>query len=300
MDGPGAEPPAGFEGAVDHAHQRYQSANYESVAEMLPALIIAADDVGDVSLYAQEIRSSAYVVAAKLLTKVGEVELAWVCADRAAAAATIADSVPAKSAAAYQLVCALLAAGEGSAAERLALQAAEQLTTSQRTFREPDLLSYAGALWLISAVIAARRGDRGDADRRLIQADELAARLGRDANHGWTAFGPTNVAIHRLSAAEDVDDPVAALKLGSSIDIDALPAGLRGRRGEVHVNMAWAHATLRNDDDAVSHLLAVERTAPELLKVNGVSAAAIEDLLHRERRIRTPELRGIAQRAGIS
>ena len=29
----------------------------------------------------------------------------------------------------------------------------------------------------------------------------LAEQLGEDANHAWTAFGPTNVAIHRVSAA---------------------------------------------------------------------------------------------------
>jgi len=46
------------------------------------------------------------------------------------------------------------------------------------------LVSVAGALWLIAAIIAARRTHRTDAWTRLDQADRLAGLLGEDANHG--------------------------------------------------------------------------------------------------------------------
>ncbi|TDE09683.1 helix-turn-helix domain-containing protein [Jiangella asiatica] len=286
--------------AVRHAELEYQAANYAAVARMLPSLIKTAGTVGDASRSVQESRSSSYAVAAKLLTKVGEAELAWVCADRAATAAMIADSTGAKSAAAYQLVGAMLAAGENPSAERLAVQTAEQLTRSRRTLHEPVLLSRTGALWLISAVIAARRGDQAEANQRLAQAEGLGERLGRNANHGWTAFGPTNVIIHRLSAATEIGDPKAVLRLAGLIDTETLPIGLRGRRAQVHVNLAWAHAQLRDDAAAVGQLQALERTAPEMLCFDGVTEDVIRDLLRRDRHIRTPALRQIAQLAGIT
>jgi hypothetical protein len=43
--------------------------------------------------------------------------------------------------------------------------------------------------------------------RRLHHADELAWRLGTDCNIGWTWFGPTNVMIHRVSAAVALGEP---------------------------------------------------------------------------------------------
>jgi len=72
---------------------------------------------------------------------------------------------------------------------------AERLTPYVQS-DEPSLLSITGALWLIGAVIAGRNTDRAQAWRRFDQADALAQLLGTDANYAWTAFGPTNVAIH--------------------------------------------------------------------------------------------------------
>ncbi|NDL60190.1 helix-turn-helix domain-containing protein [Phytoactinopolyspora mesophila] len=297
---PVAVPLAEREAAVREAELDYQAANYEAVAWKLPGLIKAASVAGDASRSMQESCSSTYAVAAKLLTKVGEAELAWVCADRAATAAMVADSTSAKSAAAYQLVGAMLAAGEKEPAECLAVRTAERLTASRRTLDEPELLSRTGALWLISAVIAARRGDLVETDQRLAQAESLGERLGRNANHGWTAFGPTNVVIHRLSAAMEVGDPRKVLRLADSLDPETLPVGLRGRRAQVHLNLAWAHAQLRNDDAAVVQLQALDRTAPELLRFNGVSTNVIRELLRRERHGRIAALRPIARRAGVS
>lgn len=284
---------------VRRAQLGYQGAAYDTVAQMLPAMIAAVEARAGESARSQELRALTYIVAAKLLTKVGEAQLAWLCADRAAAAAAMAESLPAQSAAAYQVVCAMLAVGDIARAEDLAVTFAERFT-SPRALGDPELLSHAGALWLVSAIVAARRGDASASTERLTRADELGARLGLNANYGWTAFGPVNVAIHRLSAAKESGDPRKVLALGSAIDAAALPAGLKGRRAEVHVNLAWAHTRLRHDSEAVHHLRMVEGVAPELLRFNRVGAAAIRDLLSREKRSRTPALRAVAHRAGLA
>ncbi|WP_157987786.1 helix-turn-helix domain-containing protein [Jiangella endophytica] len=285
--------------AVRRAQQGYQGAAYDAVAQMLPDMITAVDAHASESVRAQELRAQTYIVAAKLLRKAGEAQLAWISADRAAAAASVSESPAAQSAAAYQVVCAMLAMGDAARAEDLAMTFVERFA-SPRALRDPELLSHAGALWLVSSVIAARNGDRSASIERLALADELGTRLGLNANYGWTAFGPVNVAIHRLSAAKETGDPNEVLELGGAIDADALPAGLKGRRAEVHINMAWAHTQLRNDPAAVRHLQGVENVAPELLSFNRVGAGVIHDLLGREDKSRTPGLRALARRAGVA
>jgi hypothetical protein len=172
---------------------------------------------------------SAYVVTAKLLTKFGVGDLALLASNRCATAAVDADSLDAKGLAAYQVVCALLRADRPDDAEPLAVAMAEEVQRGARSDR-PISVSVAGALWLIAAVIAGRRTDRGEAWQRLERAERLAAVLGRDANFGWTAFGPTNVAIHRVSVAAELGDAGEALHAAAAVEPGRLPEGLNSRR----------------------------------------------------------------------
>lgn len=86
------------------------------VVRQLPELIMLIDGIPRLAV-ADERRDalciyvSAYVGAAKLLTKLGVTDLAVVAADRAAAIAVEADSLSARGMAAYQVVCALLREG---------------------------------------------------------------------------------------------------------------------------------------------------------------------------------------------
>jgi hypothetical protein len=65
----------------------------------------------------------------------------------------------------------------------------------------PEFLSVYGTLFLTGSMAAARDNDRATTRTFLAAADESAKRLGRVANHLWAAFGPTNVAIHRVATA---------------------------------------------------------------------------------------------------
>src|SRR5215204_1555536 len=64
--------------------------------------------------------------------------------------------------------------------------------------------------------------------------------LGRNDNRLWTAFGPANVAIHELSVQVALGDARRAFQLSETLDTDGLPAVLRGRRSQVHFELAWA------------------------------------------------------------
>jgi Helix-turn-helix domain len=301
----GAAPTAGeptfvaLQARAADIHTRYQAASYRSVIRDLPDLIVAADRLqADGRREHLQGYVSVYVAAAKLLTKLGEAELATIAADRAAIAAGTTGSLAAQGMAIYQVVCASLSSDRTVDAELLAVTMAERLTPRVRS-DEPVLLSIAGALWLISAVVAGRRADRAEACGRLDQAGALAGELGMDANHGWTAFGPTNVAIHRVSVAAELGEPADALAAAASVDVDRLPSGLQGRRAQVHLDLAWAQSQRRRDAEATLHLLEAERAAPESIRFNSTARETVREVLGRGQGTLSPTLTGLGARAGL-
>ena len=89
----------------------------------------------------------------------------------------------------------------------------------------PDIVSLAGALWLLASVIAGRQSDRSNALVRLSHAEQLSGLLADDANHAWTAFGPTNVLVHKASTFAEMGDPYAVLRTAAVVDPESFPQG---------------------------------------------------------------------------
>ena len=254
VDAPGMPPRQELSVQVARLHQDYGAARYESVIRQLPDLITVID--GILRLAAADERHdalgtyvSAYVGAAKLLTKLGVTDLAVVAADRAAT-------------------------------------------------ETPVLASVAGALWLIAAVAAARRTDRGEAWARLDAAERLAGLLGEDANHTWTAFGPTNVGIHRVSVTAELGDPAEALRAAASVDLTRIAECLRGRRARIYLDLVWAQAQRKRDAEATLHLLEAERCAPEVIRYYPKVGELVREMLARARRP-SSVLHDLSVRAGV-
>lgn len=285
---------------VAELHCAYQAARYAEVGHLLPSVTatvheLVSERTAKTSRDALGVQCSLHIAAAKLATKTGNYADAWTAAEQARSAAEAAEDTFGQAAAAYQRTCALLRAGDVDDAEQVAVSAAETVRST-----DPHSVTWRGALTLISAIIAARRNDATEATRRLDHAEELARLLGTDGNIGWTAFGPTNVMIHRLSVAVSLGDPYAALDRADEIDITRIPVGLRGRQAQFHLDNAWGHTQLGEDPEAVIHLLDTERVAPELVRANPNAHRLIQELLTRERRYRVPGLRGLAQRVGVA
>ena len=288
---------------IGAAHRRYQAAEYAGVVGDLPSLLSEVD----VTRYAADGADRretliayvyAYVVAAKLMTKLGAADLAMITADRTAAAATESGSLVTKGLSAYQVVCALLSAGRTDDAEDLAVTMAEQIE-SQVLSDDPGLLSVCGSLWLIAAVISARRTEQFSAFARLDRAERLAQLLGEDANHLWTAFGPTNVTLHRVSVAAELGDASAALRAASNLHLDSLPEGLRSRRAQMHLDLAWAQAQRKRDGEATLHLLEAEQVAPQVVHYNVMVRELIREMLARNIKSQTSALNRLAVRASV-
>jgi hypothetical protein len=276
--------------AIAELQGAYQAARYDEVLAALPALIEALDG------QEPQLVAAGYTVVAKTLTKIGQPDLALGAADRARTAAQQGGGAPADvGMAIYQVVCALLPTPRAPLAEELAVTTATELDGDG-----PAVWSVTGALWLIAAVAAARRIDGAAAEERLDRAQRLADRLGEDVNHRWTAFGPTNVAIHRVSVAVELGDAPAALAAAELVDLDRLPEGPRSRRVQVQLNIAWAQAQRRRDAEALVALLEVERAAPQVTRRNAVARDTIRQLLARARGTSGAAVRGLAHRAGVA
>ncbi|MCW2542039.1 MAG: Transcriptional regulator with XRE-family domain [Frankiales bacterium] len=283
-------------------HTSYQGARYAEVIRDLPPLLVEAEwhraegsrpgDEGSL------VYVCGYVLAAKLVTKLGVTDLAMVAADRAAGVAHTTDSLAAVGMSAYQVACALLRSDQPQDAEHLAVGMAEKVERDASA-DSPALVSVAGALWLISSVIAARQTNRDDAWERLARADRLATMLGEDGNHGWTGFGPTNVAIHRVSVAAELGDAGEAIRASTQVNEDRLPAALVGRRAQVHLDLAWAHTQRKRDAEATLHLIEAETIAPESIRHNVIAQELVREMLSRGTKAKTRSLAAIAGRAGL-
>jgi hypothetical protein len=238
-----------------------------------------------------------YHLVTALLSRTGETELGWITADRSIAAAQRAEDAELIAVGLYRLGHVMVRAGRVEEAATIATTAATNAGIAGSS--TPEAISLQGSLVLVAAIAAARQDDRRATLLHLRTASQLADRLGKDRNDHWTAFGPSNVRIHATSAAVELGDPNDAINNGELVEVDELAPGLRGRRSQVHIDLAWAYGQHRNDPATVLSLLEAERIAPEAIRFNVVARELLRECLKRERRSATPGLRGLAARVGI-
>ncbi len=164
---------------------------------------------------------------------------------------------------------------------------------------DPSALSLLGMIHLRSAVAAARRQDRAMATQLLSRARRAARRLGRDANHWQTGFGPTNVELHRLAVALDLGDVSFVVDHGQYLTTAGLTPE-RAAAGLMHVGRALA--LVARDDEALASLLDAEQVAPQLVRRSPLVREAVTSLRRRApktgRRSSSP-LAGLAERCEV-
>ena len=283
------------------AYRSYQATRYDTTGRILPGLIrgveATARSVGVASPDACEVRVLVYDTAAALLSRVGEPFLAWAAADRARSAAEYAGDPLLAAVTAWRLSYMITSREHPQEALGLAMAAATALEHAIRA-PSPEQLSVYGALHLAAATAAAACSDRAATETVLAKARGIAGRTG-ETNHMGTAFGPVNVAIHAISTAVRLGDPRTATQTGEALDTAAMPAGLAGRRTQVNLDLARAYAMCRKDAAAVNLLLAAERLSPQLVRYDQAIRDVLAELLRREHRPSTPELRPLAHRAGV-
>jgi transcriptional regulator with XRE-family HTH domain len=245
----------------------YQESRFGFVAGRIPhvltdALYATRRYDGDDRLEAQRLLALSYQAAASVLTKLGEAELAWMAAERGLGAAQESGNEAVIGSLFRAVAFALLMTGR--------FQPAMQLVEAGAAFLQPyladgagELLSVYGTLFLAGSMAASRSEDRTTTRAYLQEAQETAERLGADRNHLWTAFGPTNVAIHRVNTAMELGDIQVALDLAPNLDTTRMPAERRVRH---LLDLARAYNLTGCRDSALTTLLDAEILAPEQVR----------------------------------
>jgi tetratricopeptide (TPR) repeat protein len=267
---------------AEDAWSDYQGGRIGKVVAALPRLIKTAQQMesasggGDYKRRCAAVSARIHHLAATTLSKVGESDLAWIAAERAMQAADTADDPLVLASAARSGTHALLAVGRFEDALELGDAAARWLTPRMDE-GDAAALSLYGMLRLRSATAAARHQDRGIANELLGKAEAAAESLGEDANYWQTGFGPTNVALHRVSAGLDLGDISSVVERGE-IDTAVLPV----ERQVMHlIDIARALSLVAKDEDALQVLLTAEEKSPQLVRHSAIAREVVRTMYRR-------------------
>jgi transcriptional regulator with XRE-family HTH domain len=301
---PPDEPPNldAVERDVAELFSAYQASRYGYLTGRAPLVLSdallavrLADDAA--KRRANALLALAYQASVSVLTKLGEGDLAWIASERGLAAAQQAENPVVLGSLFRSVAHALLSTGRFAAGVELVQAAANVLQPHLSTRTDDALLSVYGTLFLTGTVAASRADDRASAITFLREADESASRLGRDGNEMWTAFGPTNVAIHRMTAAMELGDVQVAVDLAPRIDTSALPTERRVRHA---IETARAYTARNRRDDALTVLLDAEQLAPEQIRHHGISRQLVVSWLRTSRGPRSVALEQLAGRMHLA
>lgn len=237
-----------------------------------------------------------YQVAASVLTKLGEADLAWSASDRGIREAQASENPVIVGSLLRSVAHSLLSTGAFAEASSLVLDTAGYLEPHVRR-GGPSLLSVYGTALLVGAMSAARNEDRSGSRDFLDEADRAARMLGGDHNRLWTAFGPTNVSIHRVSTAMELGDVQVAVDLGPDLDTSAVPTERRVRHA---LEVARALSTTNKRDLALATVLDAERLAPEQVRYHYLSRHLVQMWVRTQKGKPSHELAGLAQRLNVA
>ncbi|MEV6033515.1 helix-turn-helix transcriptional regulator [Nonomuraea sp. NPDC052116] len=267
--------------AVSTAKRNYQACRYAQVTAKLPALLSklrAASTTlhGDDQLRAHMLCAEAYHVTASILLKQEDKGLAWLAADRSVQAAHASQSPLMIGSSSRIITHALMDGGHHRAATDAARSAAQHMDADLTT-PSPDDLSIYGSLLLRGAVAAANTGDRQNTVELLDEAAEAGTRLGHDANHMWTAFGPNNVLCHRANVALRLGDAGTAIGYARQVELDKLP--INERKATLLLDTSRAFLMWNQHDKALHILRAAGEMAPEEITGRPAALRLVRDIL---------------------
>jgi tetratricopeptide (TPR) repeat protein len=168
------------------------------------------------------------------------------------------------------------------------LEQAEQGTT--------PTLAVLGQLHLGAAVLASRAGDPDAATGHLNEAGRVAERTGEVPKQFWLSFGPTNVAVHRVSALAELDRYAEAVDAARGTVVPASwPAS---RTAHHHSEVARALMWVGQTDAAFGSLLKARKIAPQQTRHHPVVRETVAGLVT-ARRSAPDSLSGFAHWMGI-
>jgi transcriptional regulator with XRE-family HTH domain len=266
---------------ADGVRRHYQDCRYTRLAEDLPGLlqrlnIACSVFTGNPRDQAHALSADAHHVAASLMLKHGDLGLASLAADRSMRAALASGDPVAIAGSARIVTHALMNGGHHAAAVTTATGYATRLGRDMTSGPTPDSLSVYGSLLLRGAVAASLDDNRPTAHELLGEAEDAARRLGRDANYRWTAFGPLNATLHRISIAVTLGDAGTAIDLARGIAPGEIP--VTERRATLFIDTARAYLQRGKHENAYLSIRAAHETAPEEVTARSSVRTLVRDL----------------------
>ncbi|BFU46955.1 helix-turn-helix domain-containing protein [Krasilnikovia sp. MM14-A1004] len=258
------------------ARADFRAARYTRLARRLPKLLAQASasrsaaGVDETAAFSERL-AEAYGIAAQLLIKLHDNGLACATADRAVQAAA-AGSDPLIMAESQRVAAtALRRINHRDSAQKLVLDAAEQLRGADP---EPGPAASAmyGQMLAVAAYTAAIRDDRDTAWTLLGEAEQPARRAGPSAR-----FNSTEIAVYRISIARKLGDYGAAVDFARRIEPRTITAA--ERRARYWEDTALALHGRGRGEAAFEALLSAEHDVPEEVRYRPWAQQLTRDLL---------------------
>lgn len=304
---PPADPPPILEmrKAVTHAWMTFQHARYGVLARSLPKLLRdaqAADTAYSGTNDARDVANllgQVYQISSSVLRKLGELELAWLAADRSIAVAQRAGDPLLAGTATYRVGSALLALGRARPALEINVNVANRLAPGMGD-SSPEQLSVYGMLLLQGAMAAARIGDSATMRDLLDGATEAGDVVGEDQNHYWSSFGPTNVLLHRAAACVELGEGGAAVSTHEmSVGLPSFSSLMPERRAHHFLDMARGFAQIGDVEKAGDMLLEGDRLAAAEIRCRPIAHEVLSDVLRRTKGSPSASITELAEHMGV-
>lgn len=283
---------AKLERSVRFGWMAFQASNYQAVGQILADLIRDSQAAvwqleNDERQQAQAWLAWTYQLTAATAFKLGDAQLGWVAADRGIQIAEQTGDLTLIGSAARQVAHALSATHQSDDAVQLVKSAASRLEPHVRGADSAFASAY-GMLLLKGSIAAARLDQAADVRDLQDEALGVAARLGKDRNENWSAFGTTNVLVHRVSALADMRSGGRVVEAAVAIpqgDLMHLP---RERRASHLLDVTRGHLQAGQRDQAAITLLDADQLAPAEVRCRHKTKLIITDLVRSYPRGLTP------------
>lgn len=288
---------------VNYLDTAFLASNFSSIGKHLPRLIVEAqqvvEDAGDALVPATRLLVQTYRVASSTLLKLGATETAWLAADRAITAARRAQDMYCLARSTRSVARAMMSLNQ--TAEALdALLAMAGAVQPNVPGSPDDVAAMYGMVLLAAEIAAAKLGDSATSDMMHEEASRVAeARFSGDHDSA-TAFGRTNVLLHRVSAYIRLGRSSDALDYAARIDRQALERLPRERRSVLLLDIAAAHHQVGHYEQAVAALLTADRIAAEEVRCRPASQALITSLVNQPGRAPSAQLQTLARQSGVA
>ena len=287
---------------VDYLNTAFLASNFSSIGRHLPRLIVEAQRAVETAsdrVSATRFLVQTYRVASSTLLKLDAKDTAWLAADRAIAAAQRAQDAYCLARATRSVARAMMSLDQ--TAEALdALLAMTYRMEPEISRSSDDVVAMYGMVLLAAEIAAAKLGDTTTADTMHEEASRIAEARFSGSYDSATAFGRTNVALHRVSAYVRLGRSVDALNYASTIDSQAIARLPRERRSVLLLDIAAAHHQVGHYEQAVTALLQADQVASEEVRCRPASQALITSLINQPGHKPSDQLRTLARQAGVT